>query len=164
MGGASHLPAELFKSMAGVNIVNVNYKGTGPAVTALIAGEVQVMFANAAIAMLHVNAGRLRALAVGSLEPSALLPDLPTVAASGVPGFESLILQGILAPARTPDPLIKRLNQEIVRVLNRPDVKERHFNTGVETVGSSPGELAATIKSDIAKWGRVIKDAGIRLD
>jgi len=161
IGGASHLPAELFKSMAGVNIVNVNYKGTGPAVNALIAGEIHMMFANAAISTPHMKTGRLRGLAAASLNPSPLLPDLPTVAASGLPGFESIILQGLLTTGKTPPARIARLNQEIVRVLNRPDVKERHFTTGVETVGSSPETLAATMRSDIVKWGKVIKDAGI---
>jgi tripartite-type tricarboxylate transporter receptor subunit TctC len=162
IGGASHLPAELFKSMAGINIVNVNYKGTGPAVNALLAGEIQMMFANAAIATPHIKSGRLRGVAVASLQPSPLFPDLPTVAASGLPGFESTILQGVVTAGRTPAARIGRLNQEIVRVLNRADVKERHFNTGVETVGSTPEIFAARMRADIVKWSRVIKDAGIQ--
>ena len=164
IGGASHLPAELFKSMAGANIVNVNYKGTGQAINALVAGEIQLMFANATISSPQIKAGRLRGVAVGSLQRSALLPDLPTVAASGLPGFESVVLQGILTRANTPAAHISRLNQEIVRVLNRADVKERLFSTGVEIVGSSPEELAATIRADIVKWDKVIKDAGIRVE
>jgi tripartite-type tricarboxylate transporter receptor subunit TctC len=164
IGGASHLPAELFNSMAGVKIVNVNYKGTGQAVNALIAGEIQMMFANAAISTPHMKSGRLRGLAACSLLPSPLLPDLPTVAASGLPGFESIILQGILTTSKTPPARIARLNQEILRVLKRPDVKERHFTTGVETVGSTPETLAATMRSDIAKWGKVIAAAGIKTD
>jgi tripartite-type tricarboxylate transporter receptor subunit TctC len=162
IGGASHLPAELFKSMAGINIVNVNYKGTGAAVNALLSGEIQMMFANAAISTPHIKSGRLRGVAAASLQPSPLLPDLPTVAASGLPGFESIILQGVLTAGNTPAARITRLNQEIVRALNRPDVKERHFNTGVETVGSTPETLAATMRSDIVKWGKVIQDAGIK--
>ena len=162
IGGASHLPAELFKSMAGVNLVNINYKGTGQAINALLAGEVQVMFANAAISTPHIKAGRLRALAAASRQPSPLLPDLPTVTASGLPGFESIILQGIMTAGKTPAARITRLNQEIVRVLNRPEVKQRHFNAGVETVGSTPETFAATIRADIVKWGKVIKDAGIQ--
>ena len=164
IGAASHLAAELFKSMAGVVIVNINYKGTGPALNALIAGEVQLMFANPAIASPHIKSERVRALAVTSLQPSPLMPDLPTVAAAGLPGFESVVIQGMFAPAGTPAALVNRLSREIVKVLNRPDVKERHFNTGVETVGSTPEELAAKIKSEMAKWGKVIKDAGIRVD
>ena len=164
IGGASHLPAELFKSMTGVNIVNVNYKGVGPAMNALVAGEIHLMFASATVAAPHIKASRVRGLAVGSLNRSALLPELPTVAASGLPGFESVILLGMLTRAKTSAAHISRLNQEIVRVLNRGDIKERFFSTGVEIVGSTPEELAATIKADIVKWGKVIKDAGIRLE
>ena len=162
IGGASHLPAELFKSMAGVDIVNVNYKGTGPALNALLAGEVQIMFANAAISTPHIKAGRLRALATASLQPSPLLPGLPTVNDSGVPGFESIILQGVLTVGKTPAARVARLNREIVRVLNRPEVKQRHFNAGVETVGSTPEIFAATMRADTVKWGKVIRDAGIQ--
>jgi tripartite-type tricarboxylate transporter receptor subunit TctC len=164
IGASSHLAAELFKSMAGVAIVNVNYKGTGPALNALIANEVQVMFVNPAIASPHIKSERVRALAVASLGPSPLMPDLPTVAAAGLPGFESVVLQGMFAPAGTPPARVTLLSREIAKVLNRPDVKERHFNTGVETVASTPEELAARIKSEMAKWGKVIKDAGIRAD
>jgi tripartite-type tricarboxylate transporter receptor subunit TctC len=164
IGGASHLPAELFKSLAGVNIVNVNYKGTGPALNAVLAGEAQIMFSNATITLGHLKAGRLKALAVTSLEPSPVLPGVPTLASSGFPGFESIVPLGVIAPARTPPALVKRLNQEIVRVLNRPDVKERHFSIGVETVGSTPEEFTALIRSDIARWGKVIREAGIRIE
>jgi tripartite-type tricarboxylate transporter receptor subunit TctC len=164
IGASSHLAAELFKSMAGVAIVNINYKGTGPALNALIANEVQVMFVNPAIASPHIKSERVRALAVASLEPSPLMPDLPTVAAAGLPGFESVVLQGMFAPAGTPAARVKLLSREIAKVLNRPDVKERHFNTGVETVASTPEELAARIKSEITKWGKVIREAGIRVD
>jgi len=164
IGGASHLPAELFKSMAGVNIVNVNYKGTGAAVNALLAGEIQMMFANAAISTPHIKSGRLRGIAAASLEPSPLLPDLPTVAASGLPGFESIILQGILTAGKTPAARIARLNQEIVRVLNRPDIKERFMNGGVEPVGSTPEQLTAKMKYDMAQLGKMIKDLGLRAE
>lgn len=161
-GGSPHLSAELFKTMARVNIVHVAYRGVGPALTALISGEVQIMFPSAGAAAPHLKSGRLRALAVTTARPSALFPALPTVAASGLPGYESVSVFGMFAPARTPATLINRLNQEIVRALHRKDVKERLFNSGIETVGSSPEEFAATIKSDMAKWGKLIKDAGIR--
>jgi tripartite-type tricarboxylate transporter receptor subunit TctC len=163
IGGASHLPAELFKSMTGANIVSINYKGTGPAINALIAGEVHVMFANATIATPHIKAGKVKALAVGSLERSPLLPDLPTLVASGLTGFESVVVQAIVAPANTPRALVARINQEIARVLNRPEVKDRHFSIGVETVASAPEDLAVMMKADIARWGKVIRDLGIRL-
>ena len=163
IGGQSHLAAELFRSMTGVNIVNVNYKGTGPAIQGLIAGEVQIMFCNATIAAPHIKSGKVKALAVGSPERSPLLPDLPTLSATGLPGFESVVAQGIVLPARTPPALVSRINQEIARVLNRADVKERHFAIGVETVASSPEEFASVIRRDIERWGKVIRDANIRV-
>jgi tripartite-type tricarboxylate transporter receptor subunit TctC len=112
----------------------------------------------------HIKSGRLRALAVTSAQPSALFPDLLTVAASGLPGYEYLQINAMLAPAKTPDAIIRRLNEEIVRVLNRDDVKEKFLSTGTEVVGSSPEQLAAALKSDIARLGKAIKDAGIKAD
>lgn len=164
IGGASHLPAELFKSMAAVNIVNVNYKGTGPAISGLMAGEVHMMFANAAISSPHIRSGKVKAVAVASLQPSPLFPDLPSFNGSGIAGFEAGVVQGVVMPAKTPAALVNRLNQEIVRVLNRPEVKDRHTASGVETVASSPEELGATMRADIARWGKVIRDANIRID
>jgi tripartite-type tricarboxylate transporter receptor subunit TctC len=152
----------LFKTMAGVNIVRVSYKGTGPAINALIAGEVHLSFPNAGSVMPHVKSGRLKALAVCSAQPSDLAPGLPTAAATGLPGYESVSPQGIWAPAKTPAALINRLNAEILRVMRMPEVKERLFNTGLEVVGSSPQEFAAAIKSDVARIGKVIRDVGIR--
>ena len=160
-GSAIHIAAELFKIMAGVNIVRVPYKGTAPALNDLIAGFVQLSFPNAATAMPQVKSGRLRALAVTSARPSPFAPGLPTVAAAGLPGYESAAPSGIYAPAKTPAAIINRLNQEIVRVLNRPNTKERLFNAGVEAVGSSPEEFAAFIKFDMARMTKLIKDAGI---
>jgi tripartite-type tricarboxylate transporter receptor subunit TctC len=160
-GTSSHLAGELFRIMAGVNIVHIPYKGSGPAIIALLGGQVQMMFPNAAGVASHVKSGRLRALGVTSLQPSALFPGLPTVAASGVPNYQSASIYGTFAPAGTPATLINRLNQESVRVLNRPDVKEKLFNAGVEVVGSSPEEFAAAVKSEMAVWGKLIKDAGI---
>ena len=164
IGGASHLPAELFKIQAGVNIINVNYKGTGPAISALMAGEVHVMFANAAIASAHMRSGKVRPIAVASQQSSPVFPDLPSLASSGLPGFEAGVVQGIVAPAKTPAALISRLNQDIVPTLHRAEVKDRHFTAGVETVASTPDELSATMKSDMARWGKVIKDANIRVE
>lgn len=163
-GATPHLAAELFKAMAGVDIVRINYKGTGQALNDLIAGQVQLMFSSAAAGLAHVKSGRLRALAVTSAQPSALFPGMPTVAAAGLPGYESASIFAVFAPAKTPAALIRRLNQEIVRVLNGADVKEKLFNAGVEVVGSSPEEFAATMKSEMARWGKVIRDAGIRPD
>jgi tripartite-type tricarboxylate transporter receptor subunit TctC len=161
-GSAAHLAAELFKAMAGINIVRVAYKGTGSALNAVIGGEVQMMFAGTSAVAPHVKSGRLRALAITSAQRSTLVPDLPTVAASGLPGYESSLILGMQAPAKTPAAIINRLHQEIVRILNRPDVKEKLFNTGTEVVASTPAEFSAKIKSEMSVWGKVIKDAGIR--
>lgn len=163
-GSTNHLAALLFKSMAGINIIHIPYKGTAPALPDLIAGRVQLMFPNAGAVTEHVKSGRLRALAVTSAHPSALVPDLPTVAATGLPGYESIATQGIFAPARTPPAIINKLQLEIARVLNQPDTKEKFLATGVEVVGSSPSEFSATVKLDIARLGKVIRDAGIRVD
>ena len=163
-GASAHLSAELFKSMAGVRITHVSYKGSPPALTAMIAGEVQVMFAVAATVPGHQKAGRLRALAVTSIKPTELAPGLPTVSDSGLPGYESVLMIGIYAPANIPADRTRWLNREIVRVLFREDLKDRLFNLGVEPVGSTPEQLLGVVKSDVAKWGKVIKEAGIRID
>jgi tripartite-type tricarboxylate transporter receptor subunit TctC len=139
-------------------------EGSGFAVSDLIGGQVQLMFATAGSVAQHVKSGRLRALAVTSAQPSALAPGLPTLAASGVPGYESVTMYGIYAPANSPAMLINRLNREADRFLDMPDTKERFFNAGVETVGGSPQDFAAAIKSDMARLGKVIKDAGIRAE
>ena len=163
-GGSNHLAAELFKSMAGVNIVRLPYKSSAPVITGLISGEVQLAIIDVGLVMPHVKTGRLRALAVTSAEPSALAPGLPTAAATGLPGYESVSITGVLAPSKTPAAIINRLNQEMVRVLNMPDVKERFLNAGIETATSTPEQFAAAMKSDIAKWSKVIRDAGIKVD
>ncbi|MBI3044643.1 MAG: tripartite tricarboxylate transporter substrate binding protein [Betaproteobacteria bacterium] len=161
-GSSSHLSAELLKHMASVNIMRIPYKGLGAATNDLIGGRVHMMFATAPTAAAHVASGRLRALAITSARPSALAPGLPTVAASGLPGYEAATIYGLFAPARTPKTIIDRLNQETVRVVHTADVSKRFFNAGSEVVGSSPAEFAAVIKADMAKMGRMIKDAGIR--
>ena len=162
-GATNHLAAELFKSMAGVNVVRINYKGAGPALTALLAGEIQLMFPTAGAATPHLKSGRVRALAVTSLEPTALFPGVPTVAAS-LPGYESVTIYGIFVPARTPRAIIGRLNDEIVRFLARPDVKEKFMNAGMETAGGPPEQLSAAVKAELVRMGKVIKDAGIRVE
>ncbi len=163
-GSAMHLGAELYKSMAHLNIERVPFKGTGPGLTALMAGEVQLMFPAAGGVRVHVKAGRLKALAVTSARPTELAPGLPTMASAGLPGYESVSTYGLFAPAKTPAEIVARLNQETLRVLARPDVKERFFSAGVETLGGTPEEFATTMKSDIARWGKVIRDAGIRAE
>ena len=163
-GGSGHLAAELFMSMVGANMVRVNYKSGALALTELIGGQVQLMFANAGAVAPHLKSGRLNALAVTSAQPSVLLPGLPTVAAAGLPGYELVSIQGIFAPSGTPAAVIKRLNQEIVPFLQRADTKEKFFNAGVESLGSTPEALAATVKSEMARLGKVIKEAGIRAE
>jgi len=163
-GGSNHLAAELFKAMAGVNIVDVRYKSTGAALTAVIGGEVQVMFAAAAAVTPYLKPVKLRALAVTTTQPSALAPGLPTVAASGLSGYEALAMFGMFVPAGTPAPIVNRLNQEIVRALNVADVREKLFNSGAEVVGNSPDEFAVIVKADMAKMGKLIKSAGIRAE
>jgi tripartite-type tricarboxylate transporter receptor subunit TctC len=163
-GGSPHLAAELFKSMAGVKIIHVAYKGMGSAILGVIRGEVQIMFPSAAAVTPHIKSGRLRALAVTSARPTALAPGLPTMAVSGLAGYESLGMFGVFAPAGTPAPIVNRLNQEMVRVLNKPDIKQKFFDSGTETVGNTPEEFSAIVKSDMAKMGKLIKDAGIRAD
>jgi len=161
-GSSSHLGPELFKSMAGVNLVRVPYKGAGPAVTGLLGGEVQLMIASAGSTMAQVKLGKLKGVAVTSAKPTTLVPGLPTVAASGLPGYEFSQTLGVLAPAKTPSTIINRLNQAIVRALQQADVKQKLFGVGVEPVGNSPKEFAALIKADMTRLGKVIRDAGIR--
>ena len=163
-GGSFHLAGELFKSMAGVNIVHIPYKGTAAGFTDLMTGQVQLSFTNPAAGMPHMKSGRLRALAVTSREPSRLLPGLPTIASAGLDGFEIETIFGLFAPAKTPEPVIRRLNQEVARVLNTPEAKERLFSAGVEAAPGAPDELAVYIRSDMSRMGKVIRDAGIRLD
>lgn len=164
-GTSTHFAAELFKSTAGVDIVRIGYKSGGLALNAVVAGEVQMYFAVAGSALTPlIQAGRLRALAVTSAQPSALAPGLPTVAASGLPGYEISAIQSVFAPAKTPPAIINRLNQEIVQFLLKPETKERLLNAAVEVIGSTPQQLADTVKSSMSRLGNVIKDAGIRAD
>jgi tripartite-type tricarboxylate transporter receptor subunit TctC len=164
-GTATHLPGELFKSMAKVNIVRVPYKGTAPALNDVIGGHVQVMFCTPEAVSTHVKSGRVRALAVTSAQPSSLFPGLPTVAsAGGLPGYESTVSYHFFAPAKTPATLIDRLNKEIARVLDKADVKERFQSGGVEVAASTPAQVTALMKAEIARWSKVIKEAGIRAD
>jgi tripartite-type tricarboxylate transporter receptor subunit TctC len=160
IGVSPHLSAELFKALAGVNIVMIPYKGGGPALNGLIGGEVHLMFPNAGAVNAHIRSGRVRALAVSTAKPSPLVPDLPTIA-STVPGYETAATVCVFAPAKTPVAIIDLLNREMVRTLTRAEVKERLFNLGTEVVASSPAELAAYMRADMARMGKVIKDAGI---
>ena len=163
IGVSPHLAAELFKSMTALDLVRVPYKGGGPALNGLIAGETQVMFPNVGSVMTHMKSGRVRALGVSSAQPSALAPGLPTIA-SVVPGYEVVAVICLYAPAKTPRAIVEQLNREAARVLKAPDVKERLFNAGNEVVANSAAEFAAYMKADMQKMGKVIKDAGIRAE
>ncbi len=162
VGATPHLAAELYRVMTGTHLVRVAYRGSGAALNGLIASQVQIMFPNAGAAMPLVKSGRLRALAVTSLQPSPLAPGLPTLAASGLPGYQSSSPFGMFAPANTSDAVVRKLNHEIVRVLQRNELRERLFNAGMEVVAGTPAQLTATMKSEMARWGKLIRDANIR--
>jgi tripartite-type tricarboxylate transporter receptor subunit TctC len=158
-GSSNHLAAELFKYMAGINIVRIPYKGSGPAVNDLLAGQTHMMFPTTASGMPHVKAGRLRALGVASLKATVLAPGLPPVAETGLPGFESVVMYTIFAPAGTPAPVIKRLHAELAQGLKLPAARDRLFGVGVEVVASTPGELASAVKSEMERMGKIIREA-----
>lgn len=161
-GSSGHIAAEMFKSMAKVNIVRIPYKGQGPATNDLLAGQVQLTFGSTGAVGTHVKSGRLRAIAVTTSKPSPLVPGVPSIAAAGVPGYESAQVGGLFAPAKTPAAIITRLNQEVVRFLTRPENKAKLLDSGVEAVGSSPEEFYAKLKSEIGRLAIVIKEANIR--
>jgi tripartite-type tricarboxylate transporter receptor subunit TctC len=161
-GGTPHLAAELFRGMAGIQIVHIAYKGTGPALAALLGGETHMMFAGPGSVDPHVKTGRLRALAVTSRAPTPLAPGLPTLSDSGLTGYEATAMIALLAPVRTPAPIVNRLNQEMVKALHLTDVKEKLLAAGAEVAGGSPGQLTQIMKSEMARWGRLIKESGIR--
>ena len=163
-GGTGHLAMERLKSMAGMRMVHIPYKTTAPLLNALISGEIAAAFNQIVITAPQVRAGRLRALAVSTAHRSAALPDVPTVAEAGVPGFEAAAWFGVLAPARTPSHIITKLNAEIVRIMKLRDVNERLSSEGVEVVGSTAEEFTAVVRSDVEKWGKVIKELRLVAD
>lgn len=163
IGASPHLAAELFKAMAGVHITHIPFKGASASIIGVMGGEVHLSFASAASVSAHIQSGKLKAIAVTSAKPSALFPDLPVVGAT-VPGYESGGATGFFAPANTPAAIIARLNREVTGFLTRPEVKEKFLAIGLEVVASKPQQLAATLKSDVIKWGKVIKSANIRVD
>ena len=160
-GNAGHLAGELFNSMAGTRMVHVPYKGGAPAMVDLLAGQIQLIFSSAPTAVPQVKAGRIRGLAVTTAKRSVVLPDLPTIAEAGLPGFEADNWYGVVTTMRTPRPIIDRLNTEIVRALHAPDVMQLLLTQGLEVRTSTPQEFGAYIKSEFEKWGKVIKNAGI---
>lgn len=160
-GTASYFAAELFKAMAGVNMVNVYYRSGGSQLPDVLSGRVPLTFIPAATVAPLIKSGKLRGLAVTTPQRSVLAPDLPTVADSGLPGYESTATQGFFAPAKTPPAIIAFLNKEIVRVLNQSEIKDKLLNAGVEAVGTTPEQFGAMVKAEIARIGKLIKDANI---
>ncbi len=160
-GTSPHLGGELFQSLTGTKIVHVPYKGTAPAMTDLISGQVQMMFTSMPTVLAHVKAGRLRLLGTGGTKRSAVIPDTPSIS-EFVPGFELITWYGIFAPARTPDPIIRRLNTEIVKVLNDPESRDRMAAQGLEPAPMKPEELKRYTEQDTSRWARLIKAAGIK--
>jgi tripartite-type tricarboxylate transporter receptor subunit TctC len=163
-GTSIHLSGELFKSMAGVQMTHIPYKGSAPALMDLIGGQVQVMFDNLPSALPQIKAGKLKALAVTSRERAAVLPDVPTLAESGLPGFEASSWFGLLAPAGTPQPVIAKLNGDVAKWLASPEAKEKLLSQGANAAGGSPADFARHIAAETAKWQKVVKESGAKID
>ena len=163
-GNTSHLAVELFKMMVGVDLTHVPYKGSGPAITAILAREVDLMFDALGSSLPQIQAGKFRAIAVTTATRAAVLPNVPTVQEAGVPDFDVSVWYGVFAAAGTPQPIVQKLNAEIVRGMNVPEVKERIEAAGYQVVGSTPAALDAHVKSEIARWARVIRTAGVTVE
>jgi len=163
-GAAAHLAAELFKAEAKVDIVHVPYKGAAPALTDVIAGHVQIMFATAASVVPHIQSGRVRALAVTPLKRTAVFPDLATIDELGLKGFDATTWHGLVAPAKTPRDIVVRLHRATVEALNDPAVRKSLVELGVDIVGNTPEEFAAYIKAEIPKWTAIVRASGATLD
>src|SRR5688572_4097912 len=163
-GAMNHLTGALFTMMTNTQLVHVPYKGGGPAAIALLSGEISMIFGEPATVVQQIKAGKVRAIAVTSAKRALALPDLPTVAESGVPGYEVTSWNGILAPAGTPREIIARLNGELNKIIAAPDMKQRMIDNGFEPVGGAPEKFAEKIRAEIAKWAPVVKSAGVRVD
>ncbi len=161
-GTMLHLNGELFKSLTGINIVHIPYKGAVAAMADLFSGQVQMAFNPPSVTLPHMKSARVRGLAVTSAKRSALAPDLPTIAEAGVPGYEATGWYAVLAPARTPAPIVARLNRELMSAIADREVRERFFTNGVEALGTTPEQFAAFIRSEYAKWGKVVRAAGVK--
>jgi tripartite-type tricarboxylate transporter receptor subunit TctC len=163
-GTSNHLSFELFKAMTQTAITHVAYKGSAPAVTDLIGGQVDVMFDNTPNVLPHVRSGKLKALAVSSKDRTPLAPEVPTVDEAGVPGYDVGVWFGVLTVAGTPAPVVQRLNGEMVKILTSPEIKERFGKIGVEVVAGTPEQFSSFLRSEVARWAKVIQDAGIKAD
>jgi tripartite-type tricarboxylate transporter receptor subunit TctC len=163
-GTSTHMAMELFKSLAGVKLVHVPYKGTGPALSDLIAGHIPMIFANILSSLPHVRAQRLRALGVSSAKRSSAVSELPTISEAGVPGYVTTTWHGWLAPAATPQPIVQRLSSEIANVVRSPEIMDKMSADGGEPVGSTPDRFAKHLAVEIARWRKVVQDTGVRIE
>jgi tripartite-type tricarboxylate transporter receptor subunit TctC len=163
-GTSIHLSAELFKSMTGVDMLHIPYKGSAPAITDLLGGQVDMMFDNIPSSLPQIKAGKLRALAVTGAKRSPLMPGVPTIAEAGVPGYDSYVWFGIVAPAGTPPAIIARLNAALVKAAATPSFRSRLTEQGYDVLSSTPEQMASNIRSEIAKWGKIVKASGARVD
>jgi tripartite-type tricarboxylate transporter receptor subunit TctC len=163
-GSSNHLSMELLTSMTDTTMTHVPYKGSAPAIVAMLGGEIDVLFDNIPNVLPHLKGGRMKAIAVSGTQRAALLPSLPTVAESGVPGYEVTVWFGMQVPAGTPKPLVDRLNGDIVRALKEPDTVKLFREQGVDVIGSTPAAFSQLLQSEVPKWTKVIKDAGIKID
>ena len=164
VGGSTHLAGELFDYMAGTKMTHVAYKGAAPAIVEVMAGQVQLSFASMPSVMSHVRSNRLRAVAVTSAKRSSSVPEMPTIAESGLPGFETAAWQGIMAPRDTPPAIVRKLNREIVAIVQLPEVKKQYALEGGEPIGLSPEDFARFLRVEIAKWQKVVKAANIKVE
>jgi tripartite-type tricarboxylate transporter receptor subunit TctC len=163
-GSIVHLTGEMFRSRAGIDIVHVPYKGTQLAVPDLIGGQISMLFDNLVSAMPNLKTGKVKAIGITSLQRSPLLPDVPTIAESGVPGFEATAWFGVYAPAGTPKDVVAKLNRELVAVLRSPEMKQRMAILGAEPAAGTPEDMTKAVAAETAKWARVIRDANVKID
>lgn len=163
-GSSTHLSAELFKSLTKTHITHVPYRGSAPAVQAILAGEADLLFDNMPNVMQHVKSGNMIALAVTGKERSRLMPDVPTLNESGVPGYEMLVWFGLQAPAGTPEPIVAKINAQVAKILRSPEVTQEFAAQGVEISASTPDRFADLMKSEIAKWGKLVHEANIKVE
>jgi len=164
IGSSNHLSGELFRVMAGIEIIHVPYKGGGAAITDLLAGQVSMYFGTTPSTLPFVQSGKLRALGVTTAKRTAAAPEIPTIAEAGLPGYEQSAWHGLLAPTGTPDAVIAKLNAEVNRLVRSPDAVERFKMQGFDVIGGSPSEFAAFIRQDVAKYAKLVKTAGIKID